>query len=297
MTANIIDGKKLSSQVKEQVAIAVSQLIQKKIYPGLATIIVGDDAASSIYVKNKGKSAKEVGIKSFQYTLPEYVEEKNLLELINELNLNDSVDGILVQLPLPKHINSDLVLDSIDPSKDVDGFNLLNAGKIYLSREGVIPCTPLGCLIMLRSIKTELRGKNAVIIGRSNIVGKPMAQLLLNEDCTITIVHSKTNNIHEIVKEADIIIAAVGIANFVKSSWVKKGAIVIDVGINRIIVDGKNQLVGDVNFNEVKEIASYLSPVPGGVGPMTISCLLMNTVFQCARRNNIALPDNLTDLF
>jgi methylenetetrahydrofolate dehydrogenase (NADP+)/methenyltetrahydrofolate cyclohydrolase len=211
--------------------------------------------------------------------------------------LNDSVDGILVQLPLPKHINSDLVLDSIDPSKDVDGFNLLNAGKIYLSREGVIPCTPLGCLIMLRSIKTELRGKNAVIIGRSNIVGKPMAQLLLNEDCTITIVHSKTNNIHEIVKEADIIIAAVGIANFVKSSWVKKGAIVIDVGINRIIVDGKNQLVGDVNFNEVKEIASYLSPVPGGVGPMTISCLLMNTVFQCARRNNIALPNNLTDLF
>lgn len=297
MTANIIDGKQLSSKVKEQVKLAVSQLIKKQIYPGLATIIVGDDAASSIYVKNKGKSAKEVGIKSFQHTLPEYIEEKNLLKLINELNLNDSVDGILVQLPLPRHINSDLVLDSIDPSKDVDGFNLLNAGKIYLSREGVIPCTPLGCLIMLRSIKTELRGKNAVIIGRSNIVGKPMAQLLLNEDCTITIVHSKTNNIHEIVKEADIIIAAVGIANFVKAEWVKKGAIVIDVGINRIILDGKNKLVGDVNFNEVKEIASYLSPVPGGVGPMTISCLLMNTVFQCARRNNIDLPNNLTDLF
>ena len=297
MTANIIDGKQLSSKVKQQVATAVSQLIKKQIYPGLATIIVGDDAASSIYVKNKGKSAKEAGIKSFQHALPENIEEETLLELINELNLNDSVDGILVQLPLPSHINSDLVLDSIDPSKDVDGFSLLNAGKIYLSREGVIPCTPLGCLIMLRSIKTELKGKNAVIIGRSNIVGKPMAQLLLNEDCTITIVHSKTNNIHKIIKEADIIIAAVGIANFVKSSWVKKGAIVIDVGINRIIVEGKNKLVGDVNFNEVKEIASYLSPVPGGVGPMTIACLLMNTVFQCARRHNIDLPSNLIDLY
>ena len=297
MTAKIIDGKLLATNVKKQVSSSVSLLTQKGIVPGLATIIVGEDAASSIYVKNKGKSAKEVGIKSFQYALPENVTENNLLKLIDELNLNDSVDGILVQLPLPIHINSDLVLDSIHPSKDVDGFNTVNAGKIYLNREGVIPCTPLGCLIMLRSINQDLKGKNAVIIGRSNIVGKPMAQLLLNEDCTVTIVHSKTKDIKKIVKEADIIIAAVGIANLVKSSWLKNDAIAIDVGINRIKVDDKAKLVGDIDFNEVKAVASYLSPVPGGVGPMTIACLLMNTVFQCCRRNKIDLPSNLKDLF
>ena len=262
MTAKIIDGKLLATNVKKQVSSSVSLLTQKGIVPGLATIIVGEDAASSIYVKNKGKSAKEVGIKSFQYALPENVTENNLLKLIDELNLNDSVDGILVQLPLPIHINSDLVLDSIHPSKDVDGFNIVNAGKIYLNREGVIPCTPLGCLIMLRSINQDLKGKNAVIIGRSNIVGKPMAQLLLNEDCTVTIVHSKTKDIKKIVKEADIIIAAVGIANLVKSSWLKNDAIAIDVGINRIKVDDKAKLVGDIDFNEVKAVASYLSPVP-----------------------------------
>jgi methylenetetrahydrofolate dehydrogenase (NADP+)/methenyltetrahydrofolate cyclohydrolase len=297
MTAKIIDGKLLATKVKAQVSIAVSELNQKNIFPGLATIIVGNDAASSIYIKNKGKSAKEVGIKSFQYAFPENVLEKDLLKLINELNLNNVVDGILVQLPLPSHINSDLVIDSIDPSKDVDGFNVLNAGRIFIGRDGVIPCTPLGCLLMLRSVNKELRGKNAVIIGRSNIVGKPMAQLLLNEDCTVTIVHSKTNNIQEIVKEADIVIAAVGIANLVKSNWIKKDAIAIDVGINRIKLEGKNKLVGDIDFNEVKEIASFISPVPGGVGPMTIACLLMNTVLQCSKRNNIVLTDNLINLF
>lgn len=297
MTAKIIDGKLLATKVKAQVSIAVSELNKKNIFPGLATIIVGNDAASSIYVKNKGKSAKEVGIESFQYELPENVLEKDLLELINKLNLNNAVDGILVQLPLPIHINSNQVIDSIDPSKDVDGFNVLNAGKTFIGRDSVIPCTPLGCLLMLRSINIELRGKNAVIIGRSNIVGKPMAQLLLNEDCTVTIVHSKTNNINKIVKKADIIIAAVGIANLVKESWVKKGAIVIDVGINRIQVEDKNKLVGDINFDEVKDIASYITPVPGGVGPMTIACLLMNTVFQSAKRNSISIPDNLKKLF
>ena len=297
MTAKIIDGKLLATKVKAQVSIAVSELHQKNIFPGLATIIVGNDAASSIYVKNKGKSAKEVGIESFQYELPENVLEKDLLELINKLNLNNAVDGILVQLPLPIHINSNQVIDSIDPIKDVDGFNILNAGKTFIGRDSVIPCTPLGCLLILRSINIELRGKNAVIIGRSNIVGKPMAQLLLNEDCTVTIVHSKTNNINKIVKKADIIIAAVGIANLVKESWVKKGAIVIDVGINRIQVEDKNKLVGDINFDEVKDIASYITPVPGGVGPMTIACLLMNTVFQSAKRNSIPMPDNLKKLF
>ena len=278
MAAKIIDGKLIASKVKEQVSVAVSDLNQKSIFPGLATIIVGNDAASSIYVKNKRKSAKEVGIESFQYELSENIQEKELLELINELNLNSDVDGILVQLPLPKHINSDLIIDSIDVNKDVDGFNVINAGKTFIGRDSVIPCTPLGCLLMLKSIKIELKGKNAVIIGRSNIVGKPMAQLLLNEDCTVTIVHSKTFNIQALVKEADIVVAAVGSANLVKGSWIKKGAVVIDVGINRLKVEDKNILVGDINFNEVKDIASYITPVPGGVGPMTIACLLMNTV-------------------
>tara|TARA_B100000214_G_scaffold170274_1_gene122395 strand:+ start:5786 stop:6679 length:894 start_codon:yes stop_codon:yes gene_type:complete len=297
MAAKIIDGKLLASKVKEQVSIAVSDLNQKSIFPGLATIIVGNDAASSIYVKNKRKSAKEVGIESFQYELPENIQEKDLLKLINELNLNSDVDGILVQLPLPKHINSDLIIDSIDVNKDVDGFNVINAGKTFIGRDSVIPCTPLGCLLMLKSIKIELKGKNAVIIGRSNIVGKPMAQLLLNEDCAVTIVHSKTFNIQALVKEADIVVAAVGSANLVKGSWIKKGAVVIDVGINRLKVEDKNILAGDINFNEVKDIASYITPVPGGVGPMTIACLLMNTVFQCAKRNNVSIPNNLKKLF
>ena len=297
MAAKIIDGKLIASKVKEQVSVAVSDLNQKSIFPGLATIIVGNDAASSIYVKNKRKSAKEVGIESFQYELSENIQEKELLELINELNLNKAVDGILVQLPLPKHINSDLIIDSIDVNKDVDGFNVINAGKTFIGRDSVIPCTPLGCLLMLKSIKIELKGKNAVIIGRSNIVGKPMAQLLLNEDCTVTIVHSKTFNIQALVKEADIVVAAVGSANLVKGSWIKKGAVVIDVGINRLKVENKNILVGDINFNEVKDIASYITPVPGGVGPMTIACLLMNTVFQCAKRNNVSIPNNLKKLF
>ena len=297
MAAKIIDGKLIASKVKEQVSVAVSDLNQKSIFPGLATIIVGNDAASSIYVKNKRKSAKEVGIESFQYELSENIQEKELLEVINELNLNSDVDGILVQLPLPKHINSDLIIDSIDVNKDVDGFNVINAGKTFIGRDSVIPCTPLGCLLMLKSIKIELKGKNAVIIGRSNIVGKPMAQLLLNEDCTVTIVHSKTFNIQALVKEADIVVAAVGSANLVKGSWIKKGAVLIDVGINRLKVEDKNILVGDINFNEVKDIASYITPVPGGVGPMTIACLLMNTVFQCAKRNNVSIPNNLKKLF
>ena len=297
MTAEIIDGKALATKVRNEVSKAVLALNKKGITPGLATVIVGNDAASSLYVKNKGKSAKEVGIKSLQYSLAESVSENEILKLINELNLNKDVDGILVQLPLPKQINSEVILDSIKPSKDVDGFNILNAGNIYLNREGVIPCTPLGCLIMLRSIQQSLKGMNAVIIGRSNIVGKPMAQLLLNEDCTVTTVHSKSNNIQRIVKEADIIIAAVGIPNLVKESWVKKGAIVIDVGINRINYENKTKLVGDVDFKEVQALASYITPVPGGVGPMTIACLLMNTVFQCSRNNNLSLPENLKNLY
>jgi methylenetetrahydrofolate dehydrogenase (NADP+)/methenyltetrahydrofolate cyclohydrolase len=297
MSAKIIDGNVLATKVRNEVSKAVLELTKKNITPGLATVIVGNDVASSVYVKNKGKSAKEVGIKSFQYSLSEFVTENELLKLINDLNLNKDIDGILVQLPLPKKINSEIILNAVEPSKDVDGFNILNAGNIYLNRVGVIPCTPLGCLIMLRSITKSLKGMHAVIIGRSNIVGKPMAQLLLNEDCTVTTVHSKSNNIQKIVKEADIIVAAVGIPNLVKESWVKKGAIVIDVGINRIHYEDKVKLVGDVDFKEVESLASFITPVPGGVGPMTIACLLMNTVFQCSRKNNLALPSNLVDLF
>ncbi|MDB9762588.1 bifunctional methylenetetrahydrofolate dehydrogenase/methenyltetrahydrofolate cyclohydrolase FolD [Alphaproteobacteria bacterium] len=297
MTAKIIDGKALATKVRNEVGKAVLLLNKEGITPGLATVIVGKDAASFIYVKNKGKSAKEVGIKSLQYSLPESVSQEELLKLINDLNLNNDVDGILVQLPLPKQIDSEIILDAIEPSKDVDGFNIVNAANIYLNREGVIPCTPLGCLIMLRSITQSLKGMNAVIIGRSNIVGKPMAQLLLNEDCTVTTVHSKSNNIEKIVKEADIIIAAVGIPNLVNENWVKKGAIVIDVGINRINYENKTKLVGDVDFNAVEPLASYITPVPGGVGPMTIACLLMNTVFQCSRKNKLSLPANLINLF
>lgn len=297
MTAKIIDGKALATKVRNEVSKAVLELNKEGITPGLATVIVGNDPASTVYVKNKGKFAKEVGIKSLQYSLPESVSQEDLLKLINDLNLNNDVDGILVQLPLPKQIKSEIILDAIDPSKDVDGFNIVNAANIYLNREGVIPCTPLGCLIMLRSINQSLKGMNAVIIGRSNIVGKPMAQLLLNEDCTVTTVHSKSNNIEKIVKEADIIIAAVGIPNLVNENWVKKGAIVIDVGINRINYENKTKLVGDVDFNAVQPLASYITPVPGGVGPMTIACLLMNTVFQCSRKNKISLPSNLINLF
>ncbi|MBT4109996.1 MAG: bifunctional methylenetetrahydrofolate dehydrogenase/methenyltetrahydrofolate cyclohydrolase FolD, partial [Pelagibacterales bacterium] len=278
MSAKIIDGNVLATKVRNEVSKAVLELTKKNITPGLATVIVGNDVASSVYVKNKGKSAKEVGIKSFQYSLSEFVTENELLKLINDLNLNKDIDGILVQLPLPKQINSEIILNAVEPSKDVDGFNILNAGNIYLNRVGVIPCTPLGCLIMLRSITKSLKGMHAVIIGRSNIVGKPMAQLLLNEDCTVTTVHSKSNNIQKIVKEADIIVAAVGIPNLVKESWVKKDAIVIDVGINRIHYEDKVKLVGDVDFKEVESLASFITPVPGGVGPMTIACLLMNTV-------------------
>jgi len=297
MTAKIIDGKALATKVRNEVGKAVLVLNKEGITPGVATVIVGNDAASFIYVKNKGKSAKEVGIKSLQYSLPESVSQEELLNVINDLNLNNDIDGILVQLPLPKQIDSEIILDAIEPSKDVDGFNIVNAANIYLNREGVIPCTPLGCLIMLRSITESLKGMNAVIIGRSNIVGKPMAQLLLNEDCTVTTVHSKSNNIEKIVKEADIIIAAVGIPNLVNENWVKKGAIVIDVGINRINYENKTKLVGDVDFNAVQPLASYITPVPGGVGPMTIACLLMNTVFQCSRKNKLSLPSNLINLF
>ena len=287
--AKILDGKEIAAKVRKEVSDAVLVLKKNNAKPGLATIIVGDDPASKVYVRNKNKSANELGIESFQYNLENNISEEELLNLIRKLNNNVEVDGILVQLPLPKHINTESVIDAIRPDKDVDGFNVFNAGNLYLNKKGIIPCTPLGCIIMLHTLNLSLKGLHAVIIGRSAIVGKPISQLLLKENCTVTVVHSHTKNIKNFIKQADIVIAAVGIANYVKGDWVKQGSIIIDVGINRITIDGKTKLVGDVDFEEVIKKASVISPVPGGVGPMTITCLLMNTVIQCAKHNNINL--------
>ena len=284
--STLINGKEIAQNLRNELKQEIDDLKTKtgKV-PGLAVVQVGNVAASSVYVKAKTKSAKEVGINVIDHHLPDETTEKELLSIVDKLNNQNNVNGILVQLPLPKHINEQLILDSIHPNKDADGFHPLNVGKLSIANHNdenlLIPCTPYGCLIMLRGLGEKLSGKNAVVIGRSNIVGKPMAQLLLKESCTVTIVHSKTKNIEGICKEADIIVAAVGRPEIVKGNWIKSGAIVIDVGINRIEIeeDGevKNKLVGDVDFNEVSKCASAISPVPGGVGPMTIACLLRNT--------------------
>ena len=283
---NIIDGKKIAQKLKDNLKLEINTLKQKyKKVPGLAVVQVGSVAASSVYVKAKTKSALEVGIEVFDYHLDENITEEKLIKLIQKLNVQDSVNGILVQLPLPSHINEKLILDCIQPNKDADGFHPLNVGKLSISETNdeniLVPCTPYGCLLLLRELDVNLKGKHAVVIGRSNIVGKPMAQLLLKESCTVTIAHSKTTNIEDLCASADILIAAVGKPEIVKMDWIKKNAIVIDVGINRIQknVEGeiKNKIVGDVNFEEAKERAFALTPVPGGVGPMTIACLLRNT--------------------
>ena len=283
----IIDGKKIAQRLKDTLKIEIGNIKEKfEIVPGLAVIQVGNVAASSVYVKAKTKAAKEVGIRVFDYHLEDNVSQKELLDLINKLNKNSDVDGILVQLPLPKSFNEQKVLDSISSTKDVDGFHPINVGKLSISQKNdenlLIPCTPYGCLLLLRELNIDLVGKNAVVIGRSNIVGKPMAQLLLKESCTVTIVHSKTVNIKNICRNADILVAAIGKPEFVNIDWVKEGAIVIDVGINRVQLSEDNyKLVGDVLYNEVEKRASAISPVPGGVGPMTIACLLRNTTISC----------------
>ena len=282
----LINGKEIAQNLRNELKKEIDDL-KKRIgrVPGLAVVQVGNVAASSVYVKAKTKSAKEVGIEVIDHHLPDETTQEELLEIIDVLNKQRNVNGILVQLPLPKHINEQIVLDSIHPDKDADGFHPLNVGKLSIASHNdenlLIPCTPYGCLIMLKGLGVELSGKNAVVIGRSNIVGKPMAQLLLKESCTVTIAHSRTKNIEDVCKKADIIVAAVGRPEMVKGDWVKRDAIVIDVGINRIKieVDGesKNKLVGDVDFNEASKQASAITPVPGGVGPMTIACLLRNT--------------------
>ena len=284
--AQIINGKEIAVGLRNQLKEEVSKI--KKIYgsvPGLAVVQVGNNLASSVYVKAKAKSAKEVGIKVIDHHLEESITQDQLLKLIDSLNSENNVNGILVQLPLPKHINDQTILDSINPAKDADGFHPVNVGRLSIASHNdeslLIPCTPYGCLLMLKGLNTKLAGKNAVIIGRSNIVGKPMAQLLLKESCTVTITHSKTQDLPEVCKKADILVVAIGKPELVRGNWIKEGAVVIDVGINRIEVEKegkiKTTLVGDVLYEEVEKKASAITPVPGGVGPMTIACLLRNT--------------------
>tara|TARA_A100001015_G_scaffold206409_1_gene230877 strand:+ start:587 stop:1429 length:843 start_codon:yes stop_codon:yes gene_type:complete len=278
----IIDGKKTAAKLREELKNKIAKLKTSfNSVPGLTVILIGEDTASQIYVKNKEKFSKEVGINSEVIRYPENIEEKVVLEKILELNINQKVSGILVQLPLPKHINKKKVIDTIAPSKDVDGFHPVNVGNLSSGYESNVPCTPLGCFLLLKEVEKNLSGKSAVIIGRSNLNGKPMAQLLLRENCTVTITHSKTKDLKAECNKADIIIAAVGKPKLVKGDWVKKQAIVIDVGINKT----ETGIVGDVDFDEVSKIARAITPVPGGVGPMTIACLLHNTV-ECFKRAN-----------
>ena len=292
---HIINGKEIAQNLRNTLKEEIAKLKEKfNLVPGLAVVQVGTVAASSVYVKAKTKSANEVGIKVIDHHLDENTSQNDLLKLITKLNNQENVNGILVQLPLPKHIHEQTILDSINPGKDADGFHPLNVGKLSISKDNdenlLIPCTPYGCLLMLKGLGKELSGMNAVIIGRSNIVGKPMAQLLIKESCTVTVAHSKTKDLPSVCRQADIIIAAVGRPEMVKNNWVKKDAILIDVGINRIEIeiDGeiKNKLVGDIDYKNVEKLSSAITPVPGGVGPMTIACLLRNTTI--AFKNSIS---------
>jgi len=296
MTAQIIDGKNFAVSLREKVAEYTSYLKAKhNITPGLAVVLVGEDPASQVYVRSKGKQTIEAGMNSYEHKLPADTSESELLSLICQLNEDPDVHGILVQLPLPEHLDEALVINAIDPAKDVDGFHISNAGLLATGQKAMVPCTPLGCLMMLREYCGSLSGLNAVVIGRSNIVGKPMAQLLLKDSCTVTIAHSRTRNLPELLGSADIVVAAVGQPLFVKGEWIKPGATVIDVGINRIEQgDGTTRLVGDVDFEAAKEVAGAITPVPGGVGPMTIACLLANTVTACCRSHSLPEPQGLT---
>ncbi|NOD93016.1 bifunctional methylenetetrahydrofolate dehydrogenase/methenyltetrahydrofolate cyclohydrolase FolD [Ruegeria sp. HKCCD4884] len=295
MVAQVIDGKAFAAKVRAQVADQVAKLKEENgITPGLAVVLVGEDPASQVYVRSKGKQTVEVGMNSYEHKLDAETSEEDLLALIDKLNNDPAVHGILVQLPLPKHLNEDLVINSIDPAKDVDGFHISNVGLLGTGQKSMVPCTPLGCLMMLRDYHGSLSGMDAVVIGRSNIVGKPMAQLLLGDSCTVTIAHSRTKDLPDVVRRADIVVAAVGRPEMVPGDWIKEGATVIDVGINRIERDGKNKLVGDVDYASAAERAGAITPVPGGVGPMTIACLLANTLTACCRSNGLPEPEGLT---
>jgi len=286
VSAKIIDGKAAAAALREEVAKEVARFrVATGRAPGLATVLVGEDPASAVYVRSKGRATLEAGMQSFQHNLPIDTSEADLLALVDRLNADPAVDGILVQLPLPDHIDTNKVITRIDPDKDVDGFNPVNAGRLAIGLHGFVPCTPLGCLKLLKAELGDLSGKNAVVIGRSNIVGKPMAMLLLAESCTVTIAHSRTRDLPEVVRGADIVVAAVGRPQMVQADWLKPGCTVIDVGINRIAGEGGNShLVGDVDFGSASQVAGAITPVPGGVGPMTIACLIRNTFVSAARR-------------
>ena len=295
MGATIIDGKAFAARVRADVASHVARLkADHGITPGLAVVLVGEDPASQVYVRSKGKQTVEAGMASFEHKLDAGTSEADLLALIDRLNGDPAVHGILVQLPLPKHLNADLVINRIDPAKDVDGFHISNVGLLGTGQKSMVPCTPLGCLMMLRDHHGSLAGMEAVVVGRSNIVGKPMAQLLLGESCTVTIAHSRTRDLAEVCRRADILVAAVGRPEMLNAAHVKPGATVIDVGINRIERDGKTKLVGDVDYASAAEVAGAITPVPGGVGPMTIACLLANTLTACCRMNGLREPERLT---
>lgn len=288
--AKIIDGKAFAANLRSNVASEVADLKkQHNVTPGLAVILVGEDPASSVYVRNKGKQTAEAGMNSYEYKMPMDASEVDLLSKIDELNKDDNVHGILVQLPLPKHISEDVVINAVSPEKDVDGFHVINSGRLFTGQDALTPCTPSGCIMLLKDHYDNLSGLKALVIGRSNIVGKPMATLLLQENCTVTIAHSRTKDIAVECKQADIVVAAVGIPNFVKGEWLKEGAVIIDVGINRVEQEnGKAKLTGDVEFDTAKNVAGAITPVPGGVGPMTIACLLQNTVIAAKRQNGIS---------
>ena len=291
--ATLIDGKAFSAKLRGEIARKVEILKQShSLTPGLAVVLVGEDPASQVYVRSKGKQTAEAGMNSYEHKLPAEAPQDELLELIDVLNNDPAVHGILVQLPLPKHINEGLVINSVAADKDVDGFHLSNVGKLSTGAEGIVPCTPLGSMMMLKDHLGDLSGKKAIVVGRSNIVGKPMAALLLKESCTVTIAHSRTVDLPGECRQADIVIAAVGRPEMVKGDWIKPGATVIDVGINRIEnEDGSTKLVGDVEFSSANEVAGAITPVPGGVGPMTIACLLLNTLQQACRLNGIEVPE------
>ncbi|GLQ33786.1 bifunctional protein FolD [Amylibacter marinus] len=298
MTAKIIDGKEFAAGVRAKVAEHVVRLKEENgLVPGLAVVLVGEDPASQVYVKNKHRSTVEVGMNSFEHRLPADTSEADLLALIDQLNTDPTVHGILCQLPLPAHLDEELVINSIVPEKDVDGFHISNVGLLNTGQKSMVPCTPLGCLMMLRDHHGSLSGLNAVVVGRSNIVGKPMASLLLRDSCTVTIAHSRTKNIEALCRSADIIVAAVGRPEMITGDWIGEGATVIDVGINRIDhpeKEGKTKLVGDVHFDSAVKVAGAITPVPGGVGPMTIACLLASTLTACCRSNGLSEPEGLT---
>tara|TARA_B100000989_G_scaffold290863_1_gene264610 strand:+ start:58 stop:954 length:897 start_codon:yes stop_codon:yes gene_type:complete len=288
----VFDGKKFAEDIRSKIKDLGKKFIEKTgVIPGLAVVVVGDHPASKVYVRNKIKQTKEVGFHSIEHKLPKDVSEEKLLSIVDDLNDDKTINGILVQLPLPDHINSDVILDKIDPSKDVDGFHATNVGKLWSGLNCLVPCTPLGCSLMIKKLYSDLSGKKAVVVGRSNIVGKPMTALLIKMNATVTVVHSRTKNIEEICRSADILVAAVGVPKMVKGTWIKRGCIVIDVGINRIEKDGKNILVGDVDFEAAIKNSSIITPVPGGVGPMTIACLLLNTLNASNEQYNLSAVD------